>query len=215
MTGIRGITHACACTRRRRAAARIATPIAMTALLAAGEHDLRFVRHEHSSQAPAAKRRTRLVDRPGRKSTRDSQRAGGTLRILPSARLRGVPRRPAAGAGGPFVAPVASTRSDSPGFQPGRTGQLESDKPGRLHAWRKRLERLRVGDHPPEFRSLCTIGARRLPCLPYERRPSSLLQRYAAPEEIASLICHVCSKASSATNGTALRVDGGIVTNPF
>jgi NAD(P)-dependent dehydrogenase (short-subunit alcohol dehydrogenase family) len=48
-----------------------------------------------------------------------------------------------------------------------------------------------------------------------ERRPSSLLQRYARPEEIANLICYVCSKASSATNGAALRADGGIVTNPF
>ena len=48
-----------------------------------------------------------------------------------------------------------------------------------------------------------------------ERRPASLLQRYAAPEEIANLICYVCSKASSATNGAALRADGGIVTNPF
>jgi len=48
-----------------------------------------------------------------------------------------------------------------------------------------------------------------------ERRPSSLLQRYAQPEEIANLICYVCSKASSATNGAALRADGGIVTNPF
>ncbi|MES2787556.1 MAG: SDR family oxidoreductase [Pseudomonadota bacterium] len=48
-----------------------------------------------------------------------------------------------------------------------------------------------------------------------ERRPASLLQRYAAPEEVANLICYVCSKASSATNGAALRVDGGIVTNPF
>lgn len=48
-----------------------------------------------------------------------------------------------------------------------------------------------------------------------ERRPSSLLQRYAATEEIANMICYVCSKASSATNGAALRVDGGIVTNPF
>jgi NAD(P)-dependent dehydrogenase (short-subunit alcohol dehydrogenase family) len=48
-----------------------------------------------------------------------------------------------------------------------------------------------------------------------ERRPSSLLQRYAAPEEVANMICYVCSKASSATNGAALRVEGGIVTNPF
>jgi NAD(P)-dependent dehydrogenase (short-subunit alcohol dehydrogenase family) len=47
------------------------------------------------------------------------------------------------------------------------------------------------------------------------RRPASLLQRYATPEEVANLICYVCSKAASATNGAALRVDGGIVTNPF
>lgn len=48
-----------------------------------------------------------------------------------------------------------------------------------------------------------------------ERRPSSLLQRYAKPEEVANLVCYVCSKASSATNGATLRADGGIVTNPF
>jgi hypothetical protein len=32
---------------------------------------------------------------------------------------------------------------------------------------------------------------------------------------VANLICYVCSKASSAPNGAALRADGGIVTNPF
>lgn len=48
-----------------------------------------------------------------------------------------------------------------------------------------------------------------------ERRPSSLTQRYATPEEVANMVCYVCSPASSATNGAALRVDGGIVANPF
>ena len=48
-----------------------------------------------------------------------------------------------------------------------------------------------------------------------ERRPSSLLQRYASTEEVANMICYVCSRAASATNGAALRVEGGIVTNPF
>ncbi len=48
-----------------------------------------------------------------------------------------------------------------------------------------------------------------------ERRPSSLLQRYASTEEVANMICYVCSKAASATNGAALRVEGGIVSNPF
>lgn len=48
-----------------------------------------------------------------------------------------------------------------------------------------------------------------------ERRPASLIQRYATPEEVANMICYICSPASSATNGAALRVEGGIVTNPF
>jgi 3-oxoacyl-[acyl-carrier protein] reductase len=35
------------------------------------------------------------------------------------------------------------------------------------------------------------------------------------PAAVANLICYVFSKASSSTNGAALRADGGIVTNPF
>lgn len=42
-------------------------------------------------------------------------------------------------------------------------------------------------------------------------RPTSLLQRFIAPEEVANLIAYVCSPLSSATNGAALRVDGGVV----
>jgi NAD(P)-dependent dehydrogenase (short-subunit alcohol dehydrogenase family) len=42
-------------------------------------------------------------------------------------------------------------------------------------------------------------------------RPSSLLQRFARPEEVAALVAFVCSPRSSATNGAALRVDGGVV----
>jgi NAD(P)-dependent dehydrogenase (short-subunit alcohol dehydrogenase family) len=42
-------------------------------------------------------------------------------------------------------------------------------------------------------------------------RPSSVLQRFAAPEEVASLITYVCSAKASATTGAALRVDGGVV----
>lgn len=42
-------------------------------------------------------------------------------------------------------------------------------------------------------------------------RPSSLIQRFATPEEVANLIVFVCSQAASATNGAALRVDGGVV----
>jgi len=42
-------------------------------------------------------------------------------------------------------------------------------------------------------------------------RPSSLLQRFAKPEEVANLVAFVCSPLSSATNGASLRVDGGVV----
>jgi NAD(P)-dependent dehydrogenase (short-subunit alcohol dehydrogenase family) len=41
-------------------------------------------------------------------------------------------------------------------------------------------------------------------------RPSSLLQRLIEPEEIANLVAYVASPLSSATNGAALRVDGGV-----
>lgn len=42
-------------------------------------------------------------------------------------------------------------------------------------------------------------------------RPSSLLQRFATPEEVASLVTFVCSPRAAAINGAALRVDGGVV----
>jgi NAD(P)-dependent dehydrogenase (short-subunit alcohol dehydrogenase family) len=42
-------------------------------------------------------------------------------------------------------------------------------------------------------------------------RPSSLLRRFARPEEVAALVTFVASPLSSATNGAALRVDGGVV----
>jgi NAD(P)-dependent dehydrogenase (short-subunit alcohol dehydrogenase family) len=42
-------------------------------------------------------------------------------------------------------------------------------------------------------------------------RPSSLLKRFEQPEEIANLVAFVCSPLASATNGAALRADGGVV----
>jgi hypothetical protein len=42
-------------------------------------------------------------------------------------------------------------------------------------------------------------------------RPTSLLKRFETPEEIAVLVAFVCSPLSSATNGAALRADGGVV----
>lgn len=46
-------------------------------------------------------------------------------------------------------------------------------------------------------------------------RPSSLLKRYATVEEVATMIAYVCSPLSSATNGAALRADGGVVRACF
>lgn len=42
-------------------------------------------------------------------------------------------------------------------------------------------------------------------------RPTSLLKRFATTEEVASMVTYVCSPLASATNGAALRVDGGVV----
>jgi NAD(P)-dependent dehydrogenase (short-subunit alcohol dehydrogenase family) len=42
-------------------------------------------------------------------------------------------------------------------------------------------------------------------------RPTSLIKRFARPEEVAPLVVYVASPLSSATTGAALRVDGGVV----
>ncbi len=42
-------------------------------------------------------------------------------------------------------------------------------------------------------------------------RPSSLLQRFATPDEVAAMVVYLCGVLSSATNGAALRVDGGVL----
>jgi NAD(P)-dependent dehydrogenase (short-subunit alcohol dehydrogenase family) len=46
-------------------------------------------------------------------------------------------------------------------------------------------------------------------------RPSSLLKRFATTEEVANLVVYISSPQSSATNGAALRVDGGVVRSCF
>jgi NAD(P)-dependent dehydrogenase (short-subunit alcohol dehydrogenase family) len=42
-------------------------------------------------------------------------------------------------------------------------------------------------------------------------RPGSLLQRFATAEEVGNLVLYYSSPLSSATNGAAIRVDGGVV----
>jgi NAD(P)-dependent dehydrogenase (short-subunit alcohol dehydrogenase family) len=44
-----------------------------------------------------------------------------------------------------------------------------------------------------------------------QNRPTSLIKRLAAPEEVANMVVYVCSPQASATTGAALRVDGGVL----
>lgn len=46
-------------------------------------------------------------------------------------------------------------------------------------------------------------------------RPTSLIKRFATPEEVASLVAYIASPLASATTGAALRVDGGLVKSAF
>ena len=46
-------------------------------------------------------------------------------------------------------------------------------------------------------------------------RPTSLLKRFSTPEEVAAMVTYVASPLSSATNGAALRVDGGTIKSAF
>jgi NAD(P)-dependent dehydrogenase (short-subunit alcohol dehydrogenase family) len=42
-------------------------------------------------------------------------------------------------------------------------------------------------------------------------RPTSLIKRFATPQEVASLVAYIASPLASATTGAALRVDGGVL----
>jgi NAD(P)-dependent dehydrogenase (short-subunit alcohol dehydrogenase family) len=67
-----------------------------------------------------------------------------------------------------------------------------------------------------EFVSQLASGARQTP-EQFEKeffrsvRPTSLLQRFATVEEVANAATYLCSPLSSATNGAAIRADGGVV----
>lgn len=44
-----------------------------------------------------------------------------------------------------------------------------------------------------------------------EAQPTSLLKRFAEAEDVANLICYLCSPASTATRGALLRAEGGSI----
>ena len=46
-------------------------------------------------------------------------------------------------------------------------------------------------------------------------RPTSLIKRFATPDEVASLVTYIASPLASATTGAALRVDGGVIKSAF
>ena len=46
-------------------------------------------------------------------------------------------------------------------------------------------------------------------------RPTSLIKRFASPQEVASLVTFIASPLASATTGAALRVDGGVIKSAF
>jgi 3-oxoacyl-[acyl-carrier protein] reductase len=48
-----------------------------------------------------------------------------------------------------------------------------------------------------------------------ENRPTSLVERFIEPKEVADLVTYVSSPLASAINGAALRVDGGLVRSVF
>ncbi len=48
-----------------------------------------------------------------------------------------------------------------------------------------------------------------------EDRPTSIIQRFAEPQEVANLVIYVASPLASATNGAALRVEGGVIKSAF
>jgi NAD(P)-dependent dehydrogenase (short-subunit alcohol dehydrogenase family) len=46
-------------------------------------------------------------------------------------------------------------------------------------------------------------------------RPTSLIKRFASPEEVAAMVVYLASPLASATTGAPLRVDGGVVKSAF
>ena len=48
-----------------------------------------------------------------------------------------------------------------------------------------------------------------------ETEPTSLLQRFESPDEIAKIAVFLCSDAAAIINGSAQRAEGGIIRSVF
>ena len=69
------------------------------------------------------------------------------------------------------------------------------------------VERMLQGQAEAEGKTIDEVGAQFIKT----KRPSSIIQRLASPQEVASLVVYLCSEQASATTGSAMRVDGGLI----
>ncbi len=73
------------------------------------------------------------------------------------------------------------------------------------------VERMLEGAAASEGKTVDEVGTQFV----RTKRPSSLIQRLATPQEVASMVVYICSEQASATTGAALRVDGGVIDTIF
>ncbi len=73
------------------------------------------------------------------------------------------------------------------------------------------IERMLQGQAGQEGKTVEEVGTQFV----RSKRPSSIIQRLASPQEVASMVVYICSEQASATTGAALRVDGGVVESIF